>query len=264
MSSTILRLPAAPAPSPANRALTMTGRSLRLSRRNPEALITSLMLPVMLMLLFVYLFGGAITTGGKYITYVVPGVILLCAGFGSSLTAVSASHDMTGSIIDRFRTLNVGGPALLAGHVAASVARNIISTILVFSVAFLIGFRPHASAVDWLAIAGLLLLFVLALSWFSAAIGLLAKSPESANGFTFFIMFLPYASSAFVPIDTMPSWIQGFATHQPITPLIETLRGLMLGTPVGSNGWIAIAWCLGILAASVALSTIFFQRRTAA
>ena len=115
MSSTILRLPAAPAPSPANRALTMTGRSLRLSRRNPEALITSLMLPVMLMLLFVYLFGGAITTGGKYITYVVPGVILLCAGFGSSLTAVSASHDMTGSIIDRFRTLNVGGPALLAG-----------------------------------------------------------------------------------------------------------------------------------------------------
>lgn len=262
MSSSMLALPATTTPSRLHRSLTMAGRSLRLSRRNPEALITSLMLPVMLMLLFVYLFGGAIATGGDYLTYVVPGVILLCAGFGSSLTAVSVSHDMTGSIIDRFRTLNVGGPAFLAGHVAASVARSIVSTLLVFGVAFLIGFRPDASALDWLAVAGLLLLFVVALSWFSAAIGLLAKSPEGANGFTFIIMFLPYASSAFVPIDTMPSWIQGFATHQPITPLIETLRGLLLGTPVGSNGWIAVAWCIGILLGSIALSTIFFQRRT--
>lgn len=262
MSSSMLALPATTTPSRLHRSLTMAGRSLRLSRRNPEALITSLMLPVMLMLLFVYLFGGAIATGGDYLTYVVPGVILLCAGFGSSLTAVSVSHDMTGSIIDRFRTLNVGGPAFLAGHVAASVARSIVSTLLVFGVAFLIGFRPDASALDWLAVAGLLLLFVVALSWFSAAIGLLAKSPEGANGFTFIIMFLPYASSAFVPIDTMPSWIQGFATHQPITPLIETLRGLLLGTPVDSNGWIAVAWCIGILLGSIALSTIFFQRRT--
>ncbi len=180
------------------------------------------------------------------------------------LAAVSVSHDMPGSIINRFRILKVGGPALLAGHVAASVARNIISTLLVLGVAFLIGFRPHAAAMDWLAVAGLLLLFVLALSWFSAAIGLLAKSPEGANGFTFVIMFLPYASSAVVPIDTMPSWIQGFARHQPITPLIETLRGLMLGTPVGSNGWIAVAWCIGVLFISIALSTILSQRRTIA
>ena len=264
MSSATFARPAPAGPSLANRALTMAGRSLRLSRRNPEALITSLMLPVMLMLLFVYLFGGAIATGGKYVTYVVPGVILLCAGFGSSLTAVSVSHDLTGSIIDRFRILKVGGPALLAGHVAASIARNIVSTLLVFGVAFLIGFRPHASATDWLAVAGLLLLFVLAISWFSAAIGLLAKTPEGANGFTFMIMFLPYASSAFVPVDTMPSWIQGFARHQPITPLIETLRGLMLGTPVESNGWIAVTWCAGILIVSIALSTILFQRRTTA
>ncbi|HET8521835.1 MAG TPA: ABC transporter permease [Thermomicrobiales bacterium] len=252
-----------PGPSAIARALTMTTRCLRLSQRNLDALITSLMLPVMLMVLFVYLFGGAIETGTKYVTYVVPGVLLLCAGFGSALTAVSVSHDMTGGIIDRFRSLNVGGPALLTGHVVASVVRNMMSTVLVLGVALLIGFRPHAGALDWLAATGILLLFVFAVSWFAAAIGLLAKSPEAANGFTFIIMFLPYASSAFVPINTMPSWIQGFATNQPITPVVETLRGLMLGTPVGTEPWIAMAWCGGILVVSIALSSVFFRRRTA-
>ena len=130
-------------------------------------------------------------------------------------------------------------------------------------VAFLIGFRPHAGPLDWLAAVGVLLAFILAISWLSAAIGLIAGSPEAANGFTFVIMFLPYASSAFVPIDTMPSWIQGFAQHQPVTPVIETLRGLLLGTPVGSNPWTALAWCAGILAVSIAVSGVLFRRRTA-
>lgn len=244
-------------------SFTIIGRSLRLSRRNIDALMTSLMLPIMLMLLFVYLFGGAIHTGTAYVTYVVPGVLLLCAGFGSSLTAVSVSNDMTGGIIDRFRSMDVGGAAVLAGHVAASAVRNAASTLLVFGVAFLIGFRPHAGPLDWLAAAAVLLAFILAISWLSAAVGLLAKSPEAAGGFTFFVMFLPYPSSAFVPIDTMPSWIHGFANHQPATPVIETIRGLLLGTPVGTSPWQALAWCGGILAVSIVLSSVLFQRRTA-
>ncbi len=209
----------------------MTARCVRLSLRNVDSLITSLMLPVMLMLLFVYLFGGAIETGTKYVTYVVPGVLLLCAGFGSSLTAVSVSTDLKEGIVDRLRSMDVGGTAFLGGHVLASVARNAASTVLVFGVAVLIGFRSPASPLHWLAAAGVLLLFVLAMSWFSAAVGVLTKSPEAASGFTFFVMFLPYPSSAFVPIDTMPGWLHGFARHQPATPVIETLRGLLLDHP---------------------------------
>ena len=245
-------------------ALTLSGRCLRLSRRNVEAVLTSLMLPIMLMLLFVYLFGGAIETGTeKYVTYVVPGLLLLCAGYGASVTAVSVCHDMTGGIVDRFRSLDVGGAAVLAGHVTASVVRNAASTVLVLGVGVLVGFRPHASALDWLGAAAMLLAFVVALSWFAAVIGLLAKTPEGASGFTFFVMFLPYPSSAFVPVHTMPGWIQGFATHQPVTPVIETLRSLLLGTPAGANPWQAVAWCAGILAVSVALSAALFRRRTA-
>jgi ABC-2 type transport system permease protein len=251
------------APSALDRSLILAGRCLRLSRRNVEALITSVMLPVMLMLLFVYLFGGAIETGTTYVSYVVPGVLLLCAGFGSSLTAVGVSHDMTGGVIDRFRSLDVPGAALLAGHVAASVARNAVSTALVVGVAFLIGFRPEAGAFEWLAAVGVLLAFIVAISWLSAAIGLLARSPEAAGGFTFVVMFLPYASSGFVPIDTMPSWIQGFARHQPITPVIEAMRGLLLGQPVGTDPWLALAWCGGIAAVSAALSGVLFRHRTA-
>ena len=243
-------------------ALTMAARCTRLSARNIDALVTSLMLPVMLMLMFVYLFGGAIETGGAYVTYVVPGVILLCAGFGSATTAVTVSQDLAGGIVDRFRSMDVGGPSILAGHVAASALRNAASTAIVFAVAFLIGFRPHAGPLDWLAAVGVLAAFVLAISWLAAAIGLIAKSPEAANGFTFLIMFLPYASSAFVPVDTMPSWLQGFAQHQPITPVIETLRGLLLGLPVGSSAWTALAWCGGIMAVSIAASGVLFRRRT--
>jgi ABC-2 type transport system permease protein len=243
-------------------ASTMTGRCLRLSRRNIESLLMSVMLPVMLMLVFVYLFGGAIQTGTSYVTYVVPGVILLCAGFGSAQTAVNVSQDLTGGTMDRFRSMDVGGLAVLVGHVVASVARNIVSTVIVFGVAFLIGFRPDAGSVDWLAAVGILLLYVLAISALSAAIGLLARTPDAANGFTFVVMFLPYASSAFVPVQTMPSWLHGFANNQPITPVIESLRGLLLNTPVGDSPGRAVAWCVGILLVSLAGSTVLFRWRT--
>jgi ABC-2 type transport system permease protein len=243
-------------------ALTMAGRCVRLSMRQIDALMTSLLLPVLLMLIFVYLFGGAIDTGTDYVTYVVPGVILLCVGFGSATTAVTVSQDMTGGIVDRLRSMDVGGPAVLTGHVAASVVRNTASTVLVLGVALLIGFRPEAGPLEWLAVAGVLLAFVLAISALSAALGLLAGSPEAANGITFLVMFLPYASSAFVPVDTMPTWLQGFAKHQPVTPVIETLRSLLLDVP-GGQAWTALAWCGGILAVSLAASGALFRRRTA-
>jgi ABC-2 type transport system permease protein len=244
-------------------ALIMAGRSVRLSRRNVDALITAMALPVMLLLIFVYFFGGAINTGMEYVTYVVPGVLLLCAGFGSASTAVAVTEDLKGGIIDRFRSLDVGGTAILAGHVLASTARNLIATALVLALAFAIGFRPSAGPGGWLAAVGLLVAYIAALSWLSAAVGLLVKSPEAAGGFTFFVSFLPYPSSAFVPTGTMPSWLQGFAAHQPVTHVIEAVRGLLLGQPVGSTGWVALAWCTGILAASAAVSGPLFKRRTA-
>jgi ABC-2 type transport system permease protein len=243
--------------------LIMASRCLRLSRRQLDALLTSLLLPVLLMLLFVCLFGGAIHTGTRYVTYVVPGVLLLCAGYGASLTAVSVSQDMAGGIVDRLRSMDVRGAAILAGHVAASVARNIASTVLVFGVACLIGFRPHADLPGWLAAGGVLLAFILALSWLAAAFGLAVKTPEAASAFMFVVAFLPYASSAFVPVATMPSWIRGFASHQPVTPATETIRGLLLGTPAGPNPWLALGWCGGLLAVAVVLSGWLFTRRTA-
>jgi ABC-2 type transport system permease protein len=245
-------------------ALIMTNRALRLSSRQLDALLTSLMLPVLLMLMFVYLFGGAIRTGStSYVTYVVPGVLVICAGFGAATTAVSVTQDLGGGIVDRFRSMDVPGPAFLAGHIAASIVRNIVSTVLVFGVAYLVGFRPHAGLPGWLAAAGILLAFILAIAWLAAAFGLLVKTAEAANALTFVMAFVPYASSAFVPVATMPWWIRGFARDQPITPVVDTLRGLLLGTPVGSRPWVALIWCAGILAAGVVAGGLLFRRRTA-
>ena len=242
--------------------LTMTGRSLRLSARSPEALLTALLLPVLLMVVFVYLFGGAVNVGTAYVEYVAPGVLLLCAVTGASTTAVTVCQDMAGGIIDRFRSLDVSGTAVLTGHVVASVARNLISTVLVALVAVAIGFRPHTSALGLLAALGVLMLFVAAVSWFAAAFGLLVRAPEAANS-SMFLMFFCYASSAFVPVRTMPTWLRGFAEHQPATPVTETVRGLLLGTPTGHEAVIALAWCVGIMAASIALCAVLFRRRTA-
>ncbi|MFF1699556.1 ABC transporter permease [Streptomyces sp. NPDC058257] len=245
-------------------ALVMTGRAIRVSRRNVDALITSMALPVMLLLIFVYFFGGAIRTDTRsYVLYVVPGVLLLCAGFGSSNTAIAVTEDLKGGIIDRFRSLDIGGTQILAGHVVASVARNLIATTLVLALAFAIGFRPSATPAAWFAATAILLAFILALSWLSATVGLLAKSPEAAGGFTFFVSFLPYPSSAFVPADSMPGWLRPFVDNQPVTQVIDSLRGLLLGQPVGSTPWVALAWCAGILAASVGASGVLFRRRTA-
>jgi ABC-2 type transport system permease protein len=250
-------LPRSPAMSD---AITMTARGLRLTARKPDALITALMLPILIMVIFVYLFGGAVDVGTRYVTYVVPGVLLLCAVTGSTPTAVTVCQDMTQGIVDRFRSLDVPGTAIIGGHVAASLARNVVSTALLFGVAYAMGFRPHATVASFVAAFGIVLAFVLAISWLCAAFGLLVSSPEAANS-AMFLMFVCYASSALVPVRTMPSWLRGFAGRQPVTPITETVRALLLGQPAGSTLWTALAWCGGILVASAAAAALLFRRR---
>jgi ABC-2 type transport system permease protein len=190
-------------------------------------------------------------------------VLLLCAVTGAATTAVTVCQDMAGGIIDRFRSLDVSGTAVLAGHVTASVLRNFVSTLLVIAVAFGIGFRPHASVAGFAAALGVLLLFVAAASWFAAAFGLLVRAPEAANSAMFFLMFFSYASSAFVPVRTMPTWLRGFAAHQPVTPITETIRGLLLGHSAPLPLAAALAWCIGIAVVSMAAAAVLFRRRTA-
>ncbi|WP_373426117.1 ABC transporter permease [Paenibacillus radicibacter] len=237
------------------------GRSLRLSLRNTEQLIMAIMLPIMLMLLFTYVFGGAIAREGDYVNYVVPGIILLCVGFGSSSTAVDVATDMTNGIINRFRTMPISSMGVVVGHVVASLVRNLFATGIVIGVALLVGFSPSASFMEWLGALGIIVLFLLTFTWLFAAIGLVTGSPSAASGYGFALLFLPYLSSAFVPIDTMPSWLQGVATYQPITPVIESIRGLLTGGLAYNQVWSAIAWCLGLLFIAMIWSVYAFKRK---
>jgi ABC-2 type transport system permease protein len=241
--------------------LTMIGRSVRLTRRNLDTLVMSAVLPLLMMALFVYVFGGAIAVGTEYINYVVPGIILLCTGYGASSTAMAVTDDMTSGMIDRLRSLPIRSSAVLIGHVTASVARNAMATTLVGLAAVAMGFRPDADAFDWLLFCGLVLLYVLALSWVAAAIGVVAKSVESASLFGFVMLFVPYLSSAFVPTHTMPAFLRPLSEHQPITPVIETVRGLLTGTPI-ERGWLAPAWALGILLVGYCAAVWLYRRRT--
>jgi ABC-2 type transport system permease protein len=240
----------------------MIGRSVKHTVRNLESLLMSVILPVVLMLMFVCVFGGAIDPSGDYANYVVPGIILLCTGYGAASTAVDVARDMTEGVVDRFRSMPILSSAVLTGHVVASLARNTLATLLVIGVAFLTGFRPDAGVLEWLAVAGMLVLWVLALSWVAVCFGLIARTVEGANGFTFLVLFLPYLSSAFVPVETMRAGLRAVAANQPVTPITETLRGLLLGTPIGSYGWQALAWCAGLLVAAFTAATILFRRRT--
>jgi ABC-2 type transport system permease protein len=244
-------------------------RCVRRSLRNPEAFFTALTLPIILMLLFVYVFGGDLRTDGRYVDYVVPGLIVLCAGFGAGTTAVAVATDMTNGIVDRIRSMPVYGASLLVGHVIASLARNLVATALVIGVGLGIGWRPSGSPLRWVATVGMIVLFILALSWLAAAVGLVAHSAEAATSFTMVLMFLPYVSTAFVPAHTMPTVLADFARYQPFTPIIETMRGLWtgrtsMGASVGHEAWFAIAYCAGILVvSSAAASWLFTHRRTA-
>ncbi|MFI5715785.1 ABC transporter permease [Nocardia sp. NPDC051750] len=243
-------------------AATMTARNLRHTVRSPDALISTLALPIMILLMFVYVFGGAMDVGGTFVDYVVPGIVLMCACFGASTTAISVSVDIAEGIVDRFRTMAISRSSFLTGHITESLLRNILATAVVVIVALAIGFRPTADPLRWLAAAALLALVVVALSWMSACFGLLASSPEAANGFTIFAMFIPYVSSAFVPPETMPSRLRGFAEHQPVTPVIETLRGLLVGTPIGNSAVLAIVWWGSIALVCYLTALVLFRRKT--
>jgi len=238
------------------------GRSLRHSLRDGESLLMAILLPVMLMVLFTFVFGGALDPSGGYVDYVVPGIVLLCAGFGASSTAVYVAGDMKAGIIDRFRTMPLRASAVLTGHVVASLVRNLLATGIVVVVALALGFRPTADVWGWLGALALIALYILAITYLFAAIGLAARSPEGANGYGFILLFLPYLSSAFVPVTTMPAWLQWFAQNQPVTPIIETIRGLLMGTPMGAAPWWALGWCLTILAVAVVWGAWLYRRRS--
>ncbi|WP_404434407.1 ABC transporter permease [Microbacterium lacus] len=263
--TTLSALTAAPGIRPRITGLTAESvfvqRSLLHSLRDGESLLMAIMLPVLLMLLFTFVFGGAIDPTGGYVDYVVPGIILLCAGFGAASTAVYVARDLQTGIIDRFRTMPLRSGAVLTGHVIASLLRNLLATGVVIAVAVLVGFRPTAPFWGWVAAGGLIALYILTITYLFAAIGLAAGSPEAASGYGFIILFLPYLSSAFVPVETMPVWLQGIAEHQPITPIIETIRGLLFELPLGAQPWWAVSWCLGILAVSVLWGAWLFQRK---
>jgi ABC-2 type transport system permease protein len=247
----------------ASDSLTLIGRNLRHTVRSIDALVTAVALPVMILLMFTYVFGGAIVSPGRYLDYVVPGIVLLAAGFGSATTAVAVNEDMTTGVVDRFRSLPIAAPAVLAGHVVASVLRNVLSTGVVVAVALLIGFHPHAALLDWLAVAGLLLVFMTAISWLAACVGMLAGSAEAAGAFSFVVMFLPYVSSAFVPTSTMPEGLRQVAEHQPVTPVVDAVRSLTLGAPAGGDALVALAWWLGFALLGCAGATLLFRRRAA-
>ena len=249
--------------APGTEEAVFIGRSVRLSLRNPEGLLMSIILPVMLMLLFTTVFGGSIDPSGGYVNYVAPGIILLCAGFGAASTAVDVATDMETGIIDRFRTMPIRAWAVLSGHVVASLVRNLVATAVVIGVGLLVGFRPTATFVEWLAVIGIVAAYILAITYLFAAIGLAAKTPGAANGYGFILLFLPYLSSAFVKVDTMPAWLQWVADNQPITPIIDTLRALLVGGELGDSPWWALGWIALILVVAVVWAALLFRRRTA-
>jgi ABC-2 type transport system permease protein len=240
----------------------MVRRELRRATRSVDMLVTALALPVLIMLVFVIVFGGAAERDGNYITYVVPAILILCSGFGSAITAVTVAKDMKEGIIDRFRTMPIFGGSVLVGHVVASVVRNLCSGAIGVTVAVGLGFRPSADVVHWIALVLYLTLAISAFTWVCAAAGMVL-SEEAAGSVNFVFLFLPYISSGFVPVSTMPAWLRGFANHEPFTPIIETSRALLSNASPGSNGWIALAWLVGIGLAGFGATLILFRRRVA-
>ncbi|GAA1134679.1 ABC transporter permease [Ornithinicoccus hortensis] len=266
MSTTILTVAPAPGSGPLTASRVFVGRAVRHSLRDVEAMLMAVILPVMLMLMFTYVFGGAMAPSGAYadyLDYIVPGIVLTCAGFGAAATAVGVSQDLTTGTINRLRTMPLPSATVLVGHTVASLARNLLATAVVLLVAVAIGFRPDAGPAQWLGAVGLLAFYILAITAVFAMLGLVAHSPEAANGYGFVLLFLPYVSSAFVPVAGMPGWLQGFAGHQPITPVVEATRALLAGASPGSDALVAVAWCTGIVVLAVALTAYLFPRRVA-
>ena len=242
----------------------LTGRSLRHITRSPDTIITTAIMPIALLLLFVYVFGGAIRHGpGSYVTYLLPGILLITIAMGISYTAVRLFTDMQGGIFERFQSLPIARSSALWSHVLTSLAANLISLVIVVLVAIGMGFRSGAGALAWLAIAGILVLFTLALTWIAVIAGLSAKTVEGAGAFAYPIIFLPFISSAFVPTRAMPGPARAFADDQPVTSIVNTIRDLLAQQPASTDIWIALAWCLGILIVAYALAMATYHRKIA-
>lgn len=242
----------------------LTKRSIKHITRNLDQLLSIVIMPVMFLLLFRYGFGGAINTGDtSYINFLVAGILVQTAAFGASTTTISVMVDLQRGIADRFRSLPMTSSALLVGHVMADLVRNTVSALIMLGASFLVGFRPVADSTEWLMIFGLLLLFTFAFSWFSAILGLLVNSLEAAQWAGFIIIMpLTFASSAFVPTETMPTALRIFAENQPFTHVIEAMRAWMVGTPPGDAGWLAFGWCAGITIIAVPVAAWLFRHRT--
>jgi ABC-2 type transport system permease protein len=240
----------------------LIGRSLRHVLRSPDTIITTAITPIALLLLFVYVLGGSIRSGsGRYVDYLLPGILLVTIASGIAYTALRLFTDVSSGIFERFQSMPIARPALLWGHVLTSLVANLISLVLVVLVALAMGFRSGAGVLAWLAIAGILLLFTLALTWLAVLPGLTAKSVDGASGFSYPLVFLPFVSSAFVPTAGMPGPVRWFAEHQPVTPIVDAIRELYAGRPVGADGWAALAWCAGILVVAYALAMRTYRRK---
>jgi ABC-2 type transport system permease protein len=246
----------------------LLGRSMRHISRSIDTIITVAVMPIALMLLFVYVFGGAIETGpaqgsGQYVDYLLPGILLITIAMGISYTAFRLFTDVRSGIFERFQSMPIARSSALWAHVLTSVVSNLISLVIVVAVAVLMGFRSPAGVLAWLGVAGILVLFTLGVTWLAVIAGLSAKTVDGASAFAYPLIFLPFISSAFVPTDTMPGPVRAFADHQPVTSIVDTIRDLFAQQPVGAELGVALAWCVGILVVAYALAMATYRRKVA-
>ncbi|GAA3702768.1 multidrug efflux ABC transporter permease LieB [Microlunatus aurantiacus] len=241
----------------------LTGRSLRHIVRSPDTIITTAVTPVALMLLFTYVFGGAIDIGSgeSYVSYLLPGILLITIASGVAYTSYRLFLDLQGGIVERFRSMPIARSSVLWAHVLTSLVANLAAVVIVIGVALVMGFRTGASVAAWLAVVGILVLFTLALTWIAVIAGLSAKTVDGASGFSYPLIFLPFISSAFVPTDTMPGPVAWFAEHQPVTSVVDTVRALFAQQPVGDDIWVALGWLVAIgLAAYLGAGAIYRRK----
>ncbi|MFX0593294.1 ABC transporter permease [Melissospora conviva] len=240
----------------------LLGRSLRHIIRSVDTVITTTVMPIAFLLLFVYVFGGAIETGSdSYVNYLLPGILLITIASGIAYTAYRLFLDLQGGIFERFQSMPIARSAVLWAHVLTSLVANLVSLAVVVGVALLMGFRTGANVLGLLAVLGILVLFTLALTWIAVLPGLTAKSVDGASAFSYPLIFLPFISSAFVPTESMPGPVRAFAEHQPVTSIVNAIRDLFAGQPVGTDIWTALAWCVGVLVVAYVFATITYRRR---
>ncbi|OLT21358.1 ABC transporter permease [Pseudonocardia sp. CNS-139] len=240
----------------------LTGRTMRHVTRSLDTIITTVITPIAMMLMFVYVFGGAIDTGPiQYVDFLLPGILLITIASGIAYTAFRLFTDMRSGIFERFQSMPIARSGVLWAHVLTSLVANMISLVVVVGVAVLIGFRSGAGPLAWLGVAGILLLFTLALTWIAVIPGLSATSIEGASAFSYPLIFLPFLSSAFVPTETMPGPVRWFAENQPVTSIVNTIRDLFAGQPVGDDIWTALAWCVGVLVVAYVFAMVTYRRK---